>query len=476
MSRQLFYGLSVLLPILAILLERNLMARSEAYAPIIGRANVTLFLVNSEAGLSNVFAATAQALLEQHPTVTVHFASFSPIAPQLERISSYSRTQSLSHPAPGIIFHELPDLTLTRAIHLSGRTMSNMAHPPGLGGIDQICRDIQFYISPWSGEDHYVLYQRLVDIIDQVDPAVIVLDTVFRPGIDATRERKRLHAFISPNTLIDNFAMDQPWGSMFWKYPLAASGIPYPVPWRRIPENIYLTLRFIYAVFTMSNIKEKQAFLKSKDLSDPINFYNLHRPEVPWFTGFTWMKSKAEFMALALAQVLEQTDLQVLWKFQKDTNDANLTHRLEYDDTFLEPLRPFLDRGRVRTQTWLSADPTALLKTGHIVVSVHHGGSGCYHEAIATGVPQLVLPQWFDLYNFAQLTEDIGVGVWGCRETSPHWTVECLRHALLRVVRGESGRQMKERAAHFEEAAQNSPGQQAAAREIARLASSGKTA
>ncbi|KAI1861171.1 hypothetical protein JX265_009790 [Neoarthrinium moseri] len=404
-----------------------------------------------------------------------------------------------------------------------------MAHPPGLGGIDQICRDIQFYISPWSGEDHYVLYHRLVDIIDQVDPAVVVLDTVFRPGIDATRERKRLHAFISPNTLIDNFAMDQPWGSMFWKYPLAASGIPYPVPWRRIPENIYLTLRFIYAVFTMSNIKEKQAFLKSKGLSDPINFYNLHRPEVPWFTqtlpgasrplyqvpknvsclgpmtlslgaasqqdpdlvkwlarkptilinfgsGFTWMKSKAEFMALALAQVLEQTDLQVLWKFQKYTNDANLTHRLEYDDTFLEPLRPFLDRGRVRTQTWLSADPTALLKTGHIVVSVHHGGSGCYHEAVATGVPQLVLPQWFDLYNFAQLTEDIGVGVWGCRETSPHWTVECLRHALLRVVRGESGRQMKERAAHFEEAAQNSPGQQAAAREIARLASSGRTA
>ncbi|KAI1399228.1 glycosyltransferase family 1 protein [Hypoxylon fuscum] len=150
MSRRLFYGVSVLISILVLFLAWLITLSPSLKSPpaIIGRANVVLFLVNSEAGLSNVFAATAKSLLEQHPTVTVHFASFAPLAPQLERISSYIRTKNPSNAAPDIIFHQLPDLTLTRAIRSSGRTMSNMAHRPGLGGIDQICRDIQFYVSP----------------------------------------------------------------------------------------------------------------------------------------------------------------------------------------------------------------------------------------------------------------------------------------------------------------------------------------
>lgn len=181
----------------------------------------------------------------------------------------------------------------------------------------------------------------------------------------------------------------------------------------------------------MPGIKKKQAFLKSKGLSDPINFYNLHRPEVPWFTqtlpgasrplykipqnvsclgpmslslgetseqdpnmvnwlahkptilvnfgsGFTWMEPKAVVMASALAHVLEKTDLQVLWKFRKDTQDSldNVNSGLDYEDAFLKPLQPFIDGGRVKMYPWLLVDPTALLKTGHIVVSVHHGSSG----------------------------------------------------------------------------------------------------
>ncbi|KAI1399758.1 hypothetical protein F4819DRAFT_463997 [Hypoxylon fuscum] len=96
------------------------------------------------------------------------------------------------------------------------------------------------------------------------------------------------------------------------------------------------------------------------------------------------------------------------------------------------------------------------------------------HHNPEAGVPQLVLPQWFDLYNFAQLTEDIGVGVWGCPETSPDWTVECLRDSLLRVVKDKSGQKMKEKAKHLEQVARSSPGQQFAAHEIARLAAVGK--
>ena len=80
-------------------------------------------------------------------------------------------------------------------------------------------------------------------------------------------------------------------------------------------------------------------------------------------------------MANAMAQVLDTTDgkVQFLWKMRKHG---------EYSDDFLEPLRPHLESGRIRIVDWLKADPPALLESGAIAVSVHHGGSNCYHEAL----------------------------------------------------------------------------------------------
>lgn len=52
-----------------------------------------------------------------------------------------------------------------------------------------------------------------------------------------------------------------------------------------------------------------------------------------------------------------------------------------------------------------------------------------------------------DLYGFASLVGSMGVGVWGCRETSPHWTAECLSEAFQRVVRDdEAGIAMRTKA------------------------------
>lgn len=92
----------------------------------------------------------------------------------------------------------------------------------------------------------------------------------------------------------------------------------------------------------------------------------------------------------------------------------------------------------------------------------------------SAGVPQIVLPLWVDLYNFAQLVEDIGVGVWGCREISPDWTAECLSDAILKVADGgPKSLAMRETAKRLGEISQKSPGREVAAREIASLARSG---
>jgi hypothetical protein len=83
------------------------------------------------------------------------------------------------------------------------------------------------------------------------------------------------------------------------------------------------------------------------------------------------------------------------------------------------------------------------------------------------------LPQWLDHYSFAQLAEDVGVGIWGCRKASPYWTTECLSDAFSTILSSEIGGPIQEKAKHFGEVAQSDPGQYVAAREIAKLAGSG---
>lgn len=211
------------------------------------------------------------------------------------------------------------------------------------------------------------------------------------------------------------------------------SGIPYPIPWNRVAENLYLNFRFISTMLFMPDIKKKQAFLKSKGLRDPINFFKLHRPDVPWLTqtmpgasvpvdvvpqnvtctgpmvlslgpaeeqdpvlaawlsraptvlvnlggGFIYSEAAATVMVKGLAEVLDSTDVQILWKFRRRT--IYIGNGEDYSDGFKAPLQPFLDSERIKIESWLPIDPPSILESGHVIASVHHGGAGCYHEAI----------------------------------------------------------------------------------------------
>lgn len=58
---------------------------------------------------------------------------------------------------------------------------------------------------------------------------------------------------------------------------------------------------------------------------------------------------------------------------------------------------------------------------------------GVFHRA---GVPQVALPMWMDCYDYGNLVEYIGVGVWPSRHTAPEWNVEDLSAAILKVIDG----------------------------------------
>jgi hypothetical protein len=65
------------------------------------------------------------------------------------------------------------------------------------------------------------------------------------------------------------------------------SGFAFPVPWHKIPENIYLNARIIYSIVVGPALREKKAQLAAMGVPDPLNFFALHRHDVPWVTMTT---------------------------------------------------------------------------------------------------------------------------------------------------------------------------------------------
>jgi hypothetical protein len=218
-----------------------------------------------------------------------------------------------------------------------------------------------------------------------------------------------------------NFAIDR-----------VGSGFPFPLPWSKLPENVYLMFRIIYAMVYMPELSAKRAFLQENGIADPLRFYALHREDTPWFSQHTegaarpvdfippnvtctgpmsvslgsakdqdpallewltraptvlvnmgsnyiWPERQATAMAKAIGSLLETTDLQFIWKLKSDESP---TMNVLLSDQFETIVKPLLESGRLKIERWLTVDPTALLETGHIVASVHHGGAGNYHEAI----------------------------------------------------------------------------------------------
>ncbi|KAF8176083.1 hypothetical protein BJ912DRAFT_930804 [Pholiota molesta] len=62
--------------------------------------------------------------------------------------------------------------------------------------------------------------------------------------------------------------------------------------------------------------------------------------------------------------------------------------------------------------------------------------TGCQliFESAYCGVPQVILPQWFDLYDNATRVEYLGIGECGCRSTAPKFNVLELEEAVRKVT------------------------------------------
>ncbi|CAM1502543.1 Fc.00g045270.m01.CDS01 [Cosmosporella sp. VM-42] len=515
MLRRVLFTAASVIAILAILLGTR--RGTPEPPPIIGRNNTVLFITDSANGLSNVHLATSFALVERHPSIELHYASYERLALEVSRISA---TATAKNPAAkAIIWHELPGPDLTDSLNRAWGGLKGIITPPGLEGIDKLTRDVQILLAPWEAEDHWKVYQAISQLIADLDPGVVVLDSIFRPAMEATRDLNRKNVVLSPNTLTDALAQKQPWGAMFWKYPPIGSGFPYPVPWKLIPTAIYLQVRLIYAALVAPNVAAKRTYLKEKGVKNPLDITHVHRPDAPWLSmSFpeaclpmaiipdgtahcgpavletasveeqdaelaAWLskaptmlvnlgssvkydEDRAHAMVGAFLLVLEKTDTQILWKMRR-------TAASTYDDSYLQPVQQYITEGRLRLETWFMADPTSILMSGHVVVSVHHGGANCYHETVYAGIPQVVLPLWFDLYNYAATAEYRGVGIWPGKETAPIWDADSLARGFMQALVGNSSDSMRKKAKELAKIARQYGGRDKAAMEIANIAATG---
>ena len=69
--------------------------------------------------------------------------------------------------------------------------------------------------------------------------------------------------------------------------------------------------------------------------------------------------------------------LQVLWKLPKHSLDCDHVY-----EEVLDLLRVEIEAGVVRIQSWFKVEPLAMLQTGQIICTVHHGGANSWYEAI----------------------------------------------------------------------------------------------
>jgi len=89
------------------------------------------------------------------------------------------------------------------------------------------------------------------------------------------------------------------------------------------------------------------------------------------------MAGALKILLQACPQKSDLADLQVLWKLRKDGD-----YSTERGSEIYSILGPEIDADRVRITKWVVPEPGAVLESGSVVCSVHHGGAGSYSDAV----------------------------------------------------------------------------------------------
>ncbi|WVQ85731.1 hypothetical protein IAT38_007898 [Cryptococcus sp. DSM 104549] len=425
-----------------------------------------LFLTMSDYGQASCQIAVIAALNEKHgKEVDIHLGSF----------------ESLRHRAPpGATFHTvlgysiLDNLRIKRGSMQAAREamFDTIYHAPGFWGAKAAWDRVLAVLHGETPQEYVANCRDVERLVLELQPDLVVVDNLYDFARDALQKLDQKFVRLSPNTLKDVALADQGWGILTW--PGVGTGYPYPLPWYLYLFNLFCLLYPYFIMMTdktpmklnvarhaagypdnmpmFTPVEKKPTLLlcmttPEADIpgiippnviccgpiirtstplqqTDPeLAAWVKQRPTVFVMLGsmYTWREDAAKEMLAALRVLLDKRkDLQVLWKLMK------------YGEYELDGIEEAGERMRV--VDWLEAEPAAVLHTGNVVCFVHHGGSNSYHEALGTGTPQIILPAWFDCYDFAARVEYLGNGVWGNKRSAPGVATDELVSAFLKVI------------------------------------------
>ncbi|KAK9860811.1 hypothetical protein MYU51_006101 [Penicillium brevicompactum] len=427
-----------------------------------------LFITSPEHGQSNVALAVAGEFVNRGD-FEVHIASFKGLSNRIQELNDNVDYDQVIH------FHAIAGSSLTE---ITARKTAQLAHLPGLAGTLDGCDKINFSVLGWKPEEYLRSYRSCLEILKEVNPAVVVADPLLHLGLDAARSLRMRIVILWPVPLKDVVITVQPKAGILWKYPLTGSGYPFPMPWNLIFANIYMVfcfgfiVRFGKPMRDLLHIRKKAGIQTDFPHISPYSKENLHLspcfPEMdfPLYVPEnviscgpilrqssalascdiplnTWLKQPTVLICLgshvqapeddalqmtkAIQVVFRQfPDLKILWKLKYDWESSRKVKSL---------LGPLVSSNKVKVVSWIQPEIISLLESGSIVAYVHHGGANSFFEACKGGVPQVVLPQWFDTYDCPSRVEWLGIGLHGSRKVAPKIGATELSSALLRVLR-----------------------------------------
>ncbi|KAK2595358.1 hypothetical protein QQS21_006894 [Conoideocrella luteorostrata] len=385
-----------------------------------------------------------------------------------------------------------------------GYLLESHLAPLGFRNTMRAIRDTMPILVPYTGPQMEKIFSSIVNIITTISPDLVLVDVLMTAGLTACYHLGVNFSCLSPNSIKEFSGPTQPKAVSLWKWPALFSGFEYPVPWYLIPLNIFFVLFTGYCFKTDRNIKSVQAHLKTSVeavLRTPVDLLFDRPAKLKVFVGSLpeldyplvvpqhvipcgpilrnprpvedddpelakWLangptiyinlgsicrisEDKACEIAQAIRTVLRtvpsapvSSPLQVLWKLQKLGSYKVREPGCRIFDILADEFKLDL----VRVYSWLTPQPYALLRTGHITCSVHHGGANSYFEAVSSGIPQVVLPQWTDCYDYAQRVRHLGIGRIGNNTSKPQWNAQELAREMLHVLVGRDAADVRNRA------------------------------
>ncbi|KAF5235633.1 hypothetical protein FANTH_11652 [Fusarium anthophilum] len=227
-----------------------------------------LLFTNSDFGQANVVLATAHELGLACEDVEIHIASFQDLRSGVGDASRFMQAtatqQKKKIPRP-FVFHEIegtswgpatkrPEMAIFETLELT----------PGLVNSAKGVAILPAVMIPWSPREFLDIYKETERVFDEVKPDLTIIEPLFTQGLTFCHHRGVRWMVLSPNTIKEFAVPVQPKLAALWKYPIACSALPYPIPWRLIPWNFCFGFVAGYTLLTDTRLKRTTEKLREE--------------------------------------------------------------------------------------------------------------------------------------------------------------------------------------------------------------------